>query len=181
MANPIEVYLSYKFVRMMGTPFSEWDAYKLGLIDEKGNTIKKATTREEEDAFGAFARMVRNLKRLLAKVPGRSTKLASYAAALWLIKEGKADGAEIVLEGVVDQKRLSESTFNQTLASGTYQMKHKDDLIDGLLGEGFAGMFIVSEETRPMTSIFGVPVFELRDVVSRKKVALPEEVLEKVK
>jgi len=37
-----------------------------------------------------FDQLILNLKKLLAKLPGGQTKLASYAAALWLIKEQKS-------------------------------------------------------------------------------------------
>jgi len=72
------------------TPFAKWDAAKLGIIDEKGDVLikrKDFTRREQRKAFGIFDVMLLNLKKLLEKVPGGSSRLGSYAAALWLIKE----------------------------------------------------------------------------------------------
>lgn len=86
----VDLFLVYQFIRRLVTPFTEWDAYKLGIIDDKGNILikkKNFTKLEQSRAFGVFDRLVLNLKKLLAKVPGGSSKLASYAAALWLIKE----------------------------------------------------------------------------------------------
>jgi hypothetical protein len=68
----------------------EWDAYKLGIIDEKGEVLRKRKTlarREEKNAFGIYDVMLLNIKKLLEKIPGGSTRLGSYAAALYLIRE----------------------------------------------------------------------------------------------
>ena len=88
----VDLFLVYQFIRRLVTPFDQWDAYKLGIIDDKGNVLikkKDFTKAEQSKAFGVFDRLVLNLKKLLAKIPGGSSRLASYAAALWLIKEHK--------------------------------------------------------------------------------------------
>jgi len=86
----VDLFLVYQFIRRLSTPFVEWDAYDLGIIDEKGKQLIKRrdfTTRDQKDAFGIFDIMIMKLKRLLEKVPGGSTRIGSYAAALYLIKE----------------------------------------------------------------------------------------------
>ena len=72
------------------TPFNKWAAYKEGIIDDKGNILikrKDFSKNAQKAAFGNFDQMILNLKKLLAKLPGGQTKLASYASALWLIRE----------------------------------------------------------------------------------------------
>jgi hypothetical protein len=86
----VDLFLVYQFIRRLATPFNEWKAYELGIIDGKGKQLKKRrefTTREEKDAYGIFDIMITKLKRLIEKVPGGKTRLGSYAAALLLIKE----------------------------------------------------------------------------------------------
>ncbi|OUU50515.1 MAG: hypothetical protein CBC12_05505 [Candidatus Puniceispirillum sp. TMED52] len=86
----VDLFLVYQFIRRLATPFKEWKAYELGIIDDKGVQLKKRrefTTREEKDAYGIFDIMITKLKRLIEKVPGGKTRLGSYAAALYLIKE----------------------------------------------------------------------------------------------
>lgn len=86
----VDLFLVYHFIKRLATPFKEWDAYKLGIIDADGNLLKKSKelrTVKERDAWGKFDLMISKLKRLLAKVPGGSSRIASYAAALYLIKE----------------------------------------------------------------------------------------------
>ena len=88
----VDLFLVYQFIKRLATPFKEWKAYELGIIDENGNQLKKRknfTRREEKDAFGIFDIMIMKLKRLLEKVPGGKSRLASYAAALYLIKESE--------------------------------------------------------------------------------------------
>lgn len=89
----IDLFLVYQFIKRLATPFKEWRAYELGIIDEKGNILKDAKTRnrtvKDREAFGKFDLMILKLKKLLEKIPGGNTRIGSYAAALWLIKEGK--------------------------------------------------------------------------------------------
>lgn len=86
----VDLFLVYQFIRKLTKPFKDWDAHKLDIIDDKGNVLikrKELKTVQQKKSFGIFDLMVLNLKKLLAKVPGGQSKLASYAAALWLIKE----------------------------------------------------------------------------------------------
>ena len=88
MSKAVDLILIYQFLKRLTTPFNKTEAYQLGLIDEKGKrTSKKIETKEEENAYGYFDRLVFNIKRLIEKVPGGSSRLGSYAAALFLIKE----------------------------------------------------------------------------------------------
>jgi len=92
-SSTIDLFLTYHFLKRLATPFENWDAFKLKIIDAEGNVLRKASTLtnpEEVNAWGYFDRLVANLKKLLAKVPGGKTKIASYAAALLLIKEHKS-------------------------------------------------------------------------------------------
>ena len=42
----IDLFLLYQFIKRLATPFKEWDAYELGIIDAKGNTHRKCSTYE---------------------------------------------------------------------------------------------------------------------------------------
>jgi len=94
MSNKVvDLFLTYQFLRRLATPFEHWDAFRLGIIDKDGNVLRKASTLkkpEEINAWGYFDRLVANLKKLLGKLPGGKTRIASYAAALLLLKEHKS-------------------------------------------------------------------------------------------
>lgn len=84
-----DLAFTFRFIRMLVMDWKDWDAYKQGIIDEEGNRIKdvKLDTSEKKDAYTPFIRLAANTKRLLSKIPGGGSKLGSFAAALFLIKE----------------------------------------------------------------------------------------------
>ena len=106
----VDLFLVYQFVRRLATPFNKWEAYEQGIIDDKGNILIKKKDRDakQRKAFGVFDIMVANMKKLLAKVPGGSSRLASYAAALYLIREHKAFTDDSELETLTEEQ-INES------------------------------------------------------------------------
>lgn len=97
----IDLFLVYQFIRRLATPFEKWEAFELGIIDANGNQLKKRKdfrTIKERGAWGKFDVMIAKLKKLLAKIPGGSSRIGSYAAALWLIKENKQEDVESLTE-----------------------------------------------------------------------------------
>jgi len=107
----VDLFLVYQFIRRLATPFNKWDAFKQGIIDDKGAVLIKKKDRDatQKKAFGVFDVMVTNIKKLLAKVPGGGSKLASYAAALFLIKEYNAFSDESILNEDLTDEQLEES------------------------------------------------------------------------
>jgi len=93
----VDLAAIYLFLKRLVTPFDQWDAYKTGLIDKDGKVIvdKANRTPEQEKSFGYFDRLVANLKKLLGKVPGGKTRIASFAAALLLLREKNLDPDDI--------------------------------------------------------------------------------------
>jgi hypothetical protein len=73
--------------------FEDTEAYKAGIIDASGNRNKAydfSTVRNRElysDYYTPFHRLVFNVKKLMAKIPGGGSRIATYAAALYLLKE----------------------------------------------------------------------------------------------
>ena len=96
MGRAIDLFVTYRFLRLLTTPFEDTDAFKLGIIDEKGNRIRKPkstkpavelATSEQKNAYTILHKLVFNIKKLFAKVPGLRTKVGTYAAALFLLKD----------------------------------------------------------------------------------------------
>ena len=87
--SAVDLFVVYQFIKRIATPFAKWEGYKTGVIDERGNILIKPRDRDQQqkNSFKTFDVMVLKLKRLLEKIPGGKTRIASYAAALWLIKE----------------------------------------------------------------------------------------------
>ena len=102
MGRAIDLFVTYRFLRLLTTPFKDTDAYKLGIIDEKGNRIMlpkpktgvkilkpqvELVTSEQKNSYTILHKLVFNIKKLFAKVPGLRTKVGTYAAALFLLKD----------------------------------------------------------------------------------------------
>ena len=39
MGRAIDLFVTYRFIKLLVTPFKDTDAYKLGIIDEDGNRV----------------------------------------------------------------------------------------------------------------------------------------------
>ena len=79
---------AYFFVKKMATPFKKTKAYKLGIIDEKGNILKKMKeleSDEERKAYTLLDRVIWNIKKLMSFIPGGGSMLAGVAAATALL------------------------------------------------------------------------------------------------
>lgn len=90
MKETIDLFLAYKFLKNLVVPFEQWPAYKLGIIDKDGAVLIPRRERLDSDqkaAFGYFDIITLNLKKLLHKLPGGKSTIASYAAAYLLLKE----------------------------------------------------------------------------------------------
>jgi hypothetical protein len=81
-----------RLIWLLATPFEKFDAFKLGLIDANGNKLKKAETSEEKNATSMLHRLVWNLKKMIALVPGGKTRIGSLVAAYLLVREAEEKG-----------------------------------------------------------------------------------------
>jgi hypothetical protein len=99
---------------MLVTNFTDTDAFKLGIIDHHGNTLRKTsqfTSDAERNAFDYLHRLVFNMKKLINKIGGEN-RLKSMAAALWLIRENYESGSRTVSGLEVKYKKLMETNIH---------------------------------------------------------------------
>lgn len=109
----IDLFMVHQFLKRLATPFENWKAFELGIIDKDGNVLKSPSTFTrvaERDAFGKFDLLVLNLKKLLHKLPGGKTKVGTIAAVMYLLKEGA--------EGETISEELFESYILEIEGSG---------------------------------------------------------------
>ena len=45
MGRAIDLFVTYRFIKLLVTPFKDTDAYKLGIIDENGNRVMPPPVR----------------------------------------------------------------------------------------------------------------------------------------
>lgn len=80
----------YMILKKLTTNFTNWKAYKLGIIDNAGNIIKPRKERKsaaEKEAMTMLDVFCLNVKKLLQKIPGNRSSLLTMAGALFLVKE----------------------------------------------------------------------------------------------
>ena len=132
MGRAIDLFVTYRFIKLLVTPFEKTDAYKLGVIDKDGNRImpppvgglrqtkpEPLRTTEEKNSYTILHKLVFNIKKIFSKVPGLRTKLGTYAAALFLLKD--------TFKESVDDPDMFEKEFMKYLKEQGYEI---DDTIN---------------------------------------------------
>lgn len=169
-----DFFYTLRFLRLLTTPWNKTNAYKEGIIDDKGKVLKKPETSKEKGVYNTFHRLVYNLKRLLNKIPFGKSTIASYAAALFLIKE-ESNMSDVAIRKVmlevtgVDIKKtdLTEYTENGwyltdegNIQESTYTLTN--DIALPSTGEILAlkNSKIVVKEHAPIDTLFGISIFE---------------------
>lgn len=170
-----DTYYTYRMLKLLTTDWKDMEAYEYGIIDDNGNVLRKSNTLKttsEKSAYTLFHRLVFNLKRILEKLPFGKSRLASYAAALFLLRE-ETNLSQEQLKSVLDQFELdfsddlTESRWNVmddgSLAPGTYHLKN--EIASPLTGEMIArkgSTVIVPALCEHVDVLFGVPVFKVK-------------------
>lgn len=114
-------------------PFNKWKAFSTGVIDSQGNQLVKRKDMNgiQKTSFGVFDLLVLKLKKLLGKLPGGTTKIASYAAALWLIKEWNCFTEDNMLT-----EDISELALDISLETFVEEYLSEDGEIANVVGSG---------------------------------------------
>ena len=182
MGRAVDLFVVYRFLRVLVTPWKKQEAYKLGIIDKDGKTLKKSRdlgTEVEKSAFTLLHRLVFNLKRIMMKIPGVRTQLGTYATALFLLREHyklenlpEGEITKFLIENklVSFDNNISEEVmgFGNMLPMGDYTLKDQvtadDDEIDAQPGDIVSAL----EDIPPSDTILGVDVFPVIHKKSNK-------------
>jgi hypothetical protein len=172
---------AFRFVRLLVQKWENTGAFKAGIIDKDGkNLIKsKDVPPKDKQFYTYFHRLVFNVKRLLGKVPGGKSTLASVAAALYLIKEHTKMSDDALEKALVDYDidwdNLTESTWFQTkegdLNPGVYMLVN--DIASPTTGDIIAhknSKVKVKDTTMPSGYICAIPMYEVHHVLTNQKI-----------
>ena len=194
----IDLFVAYRFLRILTTPWDKQPAYEHGIIDDKGKLLKKRKdlkTTEEKNSFTLLHRLIFNLKRLLQKVPGLGTKIGTYATALFLLKQHFAEQVEeedtientfkkwLVDSGYITEEELQEEVMGlgDVLPKGTYKV-----LIDIVPNEDYPGsakkgdIVVAFSDTPPTDAIMGQNIFTVIHQKSKEEIYVSLEDIEEV-
>ena len=159
MAGKIaDAVLTYALIKRLVTPFDKWPAYKKGIIDADGAVLKPRKTLDpiDKEAWGRFDILAANIKKLIQKLPGGSTHLASMAAAAYLFKEGI---------NITNKQSLERSLFNYLKEDGLPVAG--DTGIANVVGNGkIAGLGVGPQGEPPMGR--NSQLRRLRKIIKRK-------------
>ena len=173
MGRAVDLFVTYRFLKLLVTPWEKQEAYKLGIIDKNGKALKKARdlgTETERSAFTLLHRLVFNCKRIMGKIPFVRSQLGTYATALFLLKEHynldhipEGDVSKFLIENklIKFDDNISEEVigFGSMLPMGEYKLKDQvtgdDEEIDAQPGDVVNAL----EDTPPSDTILGVDVF----------------------
>ena len=126
MGRAIDLFVTYRFLKLLTTPFEKQEAFKLGIIDKDGNRIKRPkstlpavtlATAEQKNAYTILHKLVFNIKKIFAKVPGLRTKVGTYAAALFLLKD--------TFKESVDDPHMFEKEFMKYLKENDIELDNE--------------------------------------------------------
>tara|TARA_B110000503_G_C7126128_1_gene404682 strand:- start:326 stop:934 length:609 start_codon:yes stop_codon:yes gene_type:complete len=192
MGRAIDLFVTYRFIKLLTTPFDKTDAFKLGVIDQDGHRTDKILYKQsEQEAYTILHKLVFNIKKLMQKIPGLRTRLGTYAAALFLLKDTFKEHVEdpkmfekqflkyleennIELDNTITEEVTLD---NGKLAKGIYVLT-TDIAISEQEGEinAVAGDEVeVFEDSPPEDTILGVDVFGAVHKKTKQKIYVSSE------
>ena len=194
MGRAIDLFVTYRFLRLLTTPFKDTDAFKLGIIDEKGNRVRlpkstkpaiELSNSELKGAYTILHKLVFNIKKLFNKIPGLRTKVGTYAAALFLLKDTFKESVDdpdvfekefvkFLKENNIElDDEISEDVigFGEVLPKGEYVLVNdilnkEEEELSAKKGD----KVIAYDDEPPIDTILGVEIFPVIHVNTQEKI-----------
>ena len=200
MGRAIDLFVTYRFIKLLVTPFEKTEAFKLGIIDKTGNRImpprdpvthikptkpEKLRTSEERNSYTILHKLVFNIKKIFGKVPGLRTKLGTYAAALFLLKDTFKESVDdpdvfekefmkyLKEQGYEIDDSISEEVigFGEVLPKGEYVLVNdilnkEEEELTAKKGD----KVVTFEDEAPVDTVLGVEIFSVVHVKSQEKI-----------
>ena len=194
MGRAIDLFVTYRFLKLLTTPFNKTDAFKFGIIDEKGNRVKKPkstlpavelNTSDMKNSYTILHKLVFNIKKIFQKVPGLRTKVGTYAAALFLLKDTFKESVndpdmfekefmKYLKENNIEfDDEISEEVigFGEILPKGEYVLSNdilnkEEEELSAKKGD----KVVAYEDEAPVDTILGIEIFPVIHIKSQEKI-----------
>ena len=201
MGRAIDLFVTYRFIKLLVTPFDKTPAFKLGIIDAEGKRVMRKTvargmqptlliTDAEKSAYTVLHKLVFNIKKIFGKVPGLRTKLGTYAAALFLLKDTFKESVDdpdmfekefmkyLKEEGYEIDNTISEEVigFGEVLPKGEYTLVN--DILNSEEEELTAkkgDKVVAFDDEAPLDTILGIDIFPIIHVKTQEKIYISLE------
>ena len=195
MGRAIDLFVTYRFIKLLVTPFNKTDAFKNGVIDKDGYRLdKELKTIDEKNSYTILHKLVFNIKKIFGKVPGLRTKLGTYAAALFLLKDTFKEHVEdpdvfekefmkyLKEQGYEIDDSISEEVigFGEVLPKGEYVLVNdilnkEEEELSAKKGD----KVIAYDDEAPVDTILGVDIFPVVHIKTQEKIYVGLEDLKK--
>ena len=194
MGRAVDLFVTYRFIKLLTTPFNKTDAYKFGIIDDKGNRIREdnstrpkveLTTSQLKNSYTVLHKLVFNIKKIFSKLPLLKTKIGTYAAALFLLKDTFKEHIQdpdifekefmkfLKENNVVLDTEISEEVigFGEVLPKGEYLLKNdilnkEEEELTAKKGDKVA----VFDDQAPIDTVLGVEIFPVIHMKTQEKI-----------
>ena len=194
MGRAVDLFVTYRFIKLLTTPFEKTDAFKLGIIDKDGNRIRKPnssqvevelTTSQLKNSYTILHKLVFNIKKIFSKLPLLKTKIGTYAAALFLLKDTFKEHMQdpdifekefmkfLKENNVVLDTEISEEVigFGEVLPKGEYVLKNdilnkEEEELTAKKGDKVAAF----EDQAPIDTVLGVEIFPVIHMKTQEKI-----------
>ena len=194
MGRAVDLFVTYRFIKLLTTPFEKTDAFKLGIIDKDGNRIRKPnssqvevelTTSQLKNSYTILHKLVFNIKKIFSKLPLLKTKIGTYAAALFLLKDTfkehmqdpdifEKEFMKFLKENkVVLDTEISEEVigFGEVLPKGEYVLKNdilnkEEEELTAKKGDKVSAF----EDQAPIDTVLGVEIFPVIHMKTQEKI-----------
>ena len=201
MSRTIDALITYRVIKLMVTAFEKTEAFKRGIIDKDGKRKTEQTvargvrptnlnTAEKKNAYTVLHKLVFNIKKIFGKVPGLRTKLGTYAAALFLLKDTFKEHVEdpdvfekefmkyLKEEGYEIDNTISEEVigFGEVLPKGEYTLvndilNNEEEELQAKVGD----KVVAYDDEPPIDTVLGVEIFPIVHVKTQEKIYISLE------
>jgi len=173
-SRAIDTVITFRVLKLLTMKWTDHEAYKIGIIDKKGKRNKEVDidTKDKKEAYTFLHRLVFNLKRLIEMLPLGKNRLASYAAALFLIKEHcELSGTQLdkevfkyLKEGEFLPEDLLEefSPIKKLETEKTFHLKR--NMIIDEESDAERGDTLIHSGAKPVGKVYGVPLFRMYNI-----------------
>ena len=198
MGRAIDALITFRFLKLLVAPFNKTKAYELGIIDERGKNLIKSrdlNTIEMRNSYTILHKLVFNIKKLFNKVPGLKTKVGTYAAALFLLKDTFKESVDdpdvfekefikFLKENDIEfDSEISEEVigFGEVLPKGNYVLVNdilnkEDEEIAASKGD----IVTTYQDQAPVDTILGVDIFPVIHSASTEKIFVSLDDIEEI-
>ena len=194
MGRAIDLFVTYRFLKLLTTPFEKTEAYKLGIIDENGNRIMQKgikkpqvplVTSQEKNAYTILHKLVFNIKKIFAKVPGLRTKVGTYAAALFLLKDTfkeSVDDPDMFEKEFMKYLKENDIEFDNSISEevigfGEILPKGEYVLVNDILNKEEEELsakkgdkVVAFDDEAPIDTVLGVEIFPVIHAQTQEKI-----------